>query len=141
MNFVAGMALGLVIGLFTGLSVSPVVGALLATLSSLLIAFLSFHKVDPGRGALLRVSGFGLGCIIAGTFGIFLRANNVLGMTPARAMAQWRKVGIEDKELTGMLKTQLQRELSKGRSLGELALMFSTPPETGSTKRSEEKKS
>jgi hypothetical protein len=113
--------LGLVIGLFAGLSVSPVVGALLATISATAMAILSLKK-GPDKPALQRICGFGIMCAAASAAGIYIRANNLLGMTPARAIKLWSAAGIDESFLRDRVKLFLADQLHQGKSLTEIAL-------------------
>jgi hypothetical protein len=126
-NTLAGLSLGIVIGWFAGLSASPVVGALIATLSSAGMAFISL-KHSPDRAALTRIVGFSVGCVIAATVGVYVRSNNLLGLTPRRAIAHWRDAGINADTLAADLDVYLAKQISMGRTLTEITMLSAGAP-------------
>jgi hypothetical protein len=94
LNIIAGGSLGLVIGTLAGLSASPVVGALLGTLSTGAMAFLTLRSETATASNLTRIGAFGLACLFGSMSGVYLRANNILGLTPKRFIAQLEAAGI-----------------------------------------------
>ncbi len=97
-NLCAGAALGLAVGVLAGLAVSPIVGSLLGTLATAGIAFLTLKNSETPPASLARCIGFGVACAAGAIGGIFLRANNMLGLQPARAVAQLKAAGFSDEE-------------------------------------------
>lgn len=81
LKFGAGGAIGLLVGLIAGLSVSPVTSTILGALSAGLLVLLGFKDSkggDNSQGHALKVLGFGLFCSIALVLGISLRTHQVL---------------------------------------------------------------
>jgi hypothetical protein len=79
-EFLAGGAVGSIVGLIAGLSVSPVTSTILGSLSTGLLVLLGFKasKDDSDSNNSLRVFGFGLVCSICLLIGIYIRTNGVL---------------------------------------------------------------
>jgi hypothetical protein len=120
-----GAAMGLLLGLMVGLSGSPVVGAVVAGLLTVLGAF--FGLAAPGtkepereaprarardgarRG--LTVAGFGLMGVVGVLLGVYLRAHGALSPSPRQRFERWRDAGFDSTraraltefELTGLV--------------------------------------
>lgn len=127
MNFLAGACLGMAIGWFAGLAANPVVGSVIGMLASIALAFISLRSA-PDRATLSRIAGFGLGCVVAATIGVYCRANNVFGLTPHRAFKQWTAIHVDEPALRTNLDKYLADQLGRGRSLSEITLLL---PSTG----------
>lgn len=81
LQFSSGAAIGLVVGLIAGLSISPVTQTLLGALSAGLLVLLGFKAPDTGSSGnphALRTLGFGTFCSLALIIGIGLRTHSVL---------------------------------------------------------------
>lgn len=81
LEFLAGTAIGLLVGLIAGLSISPVTSTILGALATGLLLLLGFKDAkgsDNSQGHAARVFGFGLFCSIALVCGIGLRTHQVL---------------------------------------------------------------
>lgn len=82
-QFLAGSALGLLLGLLVGLSSSPVVAAVVGTLTAALMVLLGFSKPDnpddPNRtsASAWRLSGFGIFGAVALLSGLGIRTHNL----------------------------------------------------------------
>lgn len=98
----SGIGLGILIGTCIGLSISEVVGVVLAALTSLLAAYFGLkppsEQSTPSRGQLIIVSAFSFSCVIAVLLSIYLRANNVLSPSPKKIMEDIRDVGFTEGE-------------------------------------------
>jgi hypothetical protein len=80
-EFAAGAAIGLLVGLIAGLSISPVTQMVLGSLSAGLLVLLGLKKEnDPSQARIhaLRVLGFGLVCATSLVAGIFVRTHFTL---------------------------------------------------------------
>ena len=95
LNSAAGGALGLTVGVLAGMAVSPVIGALLGTVATGGMAFLTFRREDSSPEILLRVIAFGLASLMGVFGGVYLRANNILGLTPKRFVQQLEDIGVK----------------------------------------------
>ncbi len=103
----AGMGIGILMGLIIGLSVSPVVKTILGTLSGLLGVFLGlqgsiFDKKGQSNDAFnpvilssLRAGSFGLFCALTILYSLYLRTNDVLGMTVTEQVSKWTEAGYD----------------------------------------------
>jgi hypothetical protein len=92
----AGASLGLLVGLLIGLSSSEVVGLVVGALTALLGAFFGLKDNPPEAGASARwrrIAAFGICCTAAVLTGLYLRANNSLGQSPARLARAWQAAG------------------------------------------------
>ena len=98
LNIFAGGSLGLLIGILAGMAVSPVVGSLLGTLASAGVAFLTLHKSGDAPANLMRIGFFALFCVVGALAGVFIRANNLLGLTPDRYVSQLVAAGMSRKD-------------------------------------------
>lgn len=73
----AGVGLGLFLGTIAGLSVSPVVQAILGALVTVLTGFLSVQATGPRSGAsALRIGCFGFASVVGLLFGLYVRTAN-----------------------------------------------------------------
>lgn len=103
----AGMGIGILMGLIIGLSVSPVVKSILGTLSGLLGVFLGlqdsiFGKKDTAPNSLspiilssIRTGSFGIFCVLAILFGLYLRTHDVIGMSVTNQVKRWTDAGYD----------------------------------------------
>lgn len=121
MEVFAGASLGGLVGLLLGLSSSELVGIVVSALTALLGAYFGLKDNSsntPLQGArLLRVGTFGVSCIVAVLVGLFLRSNNVLGISPEELAESWRKAGFERSD-AGQLAAYQRLGLMKGNWRG-----------------------
>jgi hypothetical protein len=110
LNIAAGGALGFTIGALAGMAVSPVVGAVIGTLATAGVAFLTLRHEDSKPEILLRVTAFGLVLPLAAILGVYIRANNVLGLTPKRFIAQLEDARISHEDA---VKLYFQRAMAE----------------------------
>jgi hypothetical protein len=98
----SGAGLGILIGTCIGLSISEVVGVVLAALTSLLAAYFGLkppaEQSTPSRGQLIIVTSFSFSCVIAIFLSVYLRANNVLSPSSNEIMEDIRAVGFTETE-------------------------------------------
>lgn len=103
----AGMGIGILMGLIIGLSVSPVVKSILGTLSGLLGVFLGlqdsiFGKKEVAINSLspiilssVRTGSFGIFCVLAILFGLYLRTHDTIGMSVENQVKKWTDAGYD----------------------------------------------
>jgi hypothetical protein len=133
LNAAAGGALGLTIGGLAGMAVSPVVGAVLGTLATGGIAFLTLRGDDCPPANLVRVIAFGLACLLGALGGVYIRANNILGVTPKRFIKELEAAGIKHEDA---VKFYLQEKLLQSTGTNspshgpapEIGALFAGPP-------------
>lgn len=111
-HVLSGLGIGLLMGTLLGLSLSPVVGAVLGGLTALLAAFLGLSNQPvakrfrrPGRTdernrriREVRAGVFGIACVLGVLMGVFLRAQNVLGVSVQDRYAAWLDLGFSKRE-------------------------------------------
>jgi hypothetical protein len=93
----AGAAIGLLVGLIAGLSISPVTSTILGALSTGLLVLLGFKESQEttySASHAFRVLGFGLFCSLALIAGISLRTHQVLSPSLARQKQQLTDIGV-----------------------------------------------
>ncbi|MGO8719854.1 MAG: hypothetical protein ACLQMO_11640, partial [Acidobacteriaceae bacterium] len=81
LEFAAGAAIGLLVGLIAGLSISPVTQTVLGSLSAGLLILLGLKQSKESTqeaAHTIRILGFGLSCSIALILGVFLRTHSTL---------------------------------------------------------------
>ena len=96
----AGLGTGMLLGLLLGLSASPVVSVVVGGLVTAAAAYwnLSAGSTDaaPSQTHVVRALAAGILCVgcIAGLLGgLWLRAHDVFGVSPAQQAARWRAAG------------------------------------------------
>lgn len=101
----AGVGIGLLVGVITGLSVSPVVQTILGALVAGVVTFLglkveSVPKVDNAKpsSALqsnhVRIAAFSFACVAGILAGIEIRANDLLSPNLKRDVSRWTDAGL-----------------------------------------------
>lgn len=133
--FLAGSAMGLLTGVFVGLSASPVVGAVLTGLIALLVTFFGFRNTDTSTTAngnaatstqpradnihrTLTVAGFGLFGVVGALLGIFLRAHDALSLTPSERVARWSEAGFDTTRARALTAFQITGIVPSGSTVG-----------------------
>jgi hypothetical protein len=97
----AGIAIGASVGLLVGLSVSPIAGAVVTTLLSVLVAYLG---LGGQAGSLTsgvvsaRVVGFCLGLAPALLLSLTLRTHDGLSPSPLAQVERWKAAGFSHSE-------------------------------------------
>ncbi|MGV3571440.1 MAG: hypothetical protein ACO1PB_12640 [Ramlibacter sp.] len=108
LDWLAGGSLGLLVGLLTGLSVSPVASIVVGAVAALLGGVFGLaEKASPRLGSAggHRLTAFALATVVALVAGILLRTHHVLSPSPQRLRAQLADIGIQDtKEQNEMLR-------------------------------------
>lgn len=97
----AGFAIGASVGLIVGLSVSPIAGAVVTTLLSLLVAYLGLGgQAGPLTSgvASARVVGFCLGLGPALLLSLTLRTHDGLSPTPKYLVERWKAAGFTESQ-------------------------------------------
>lgn len=96
----AGLGLGLLLGLIAGLSVSPVVQTILGALVTVVAGFLTLQSsaVDTGflnrvRMNELRIGCFGLACVAGIMLGLYARTHDSFGPSMKQQVARWTEAG------------------------------------------------
>ena len=101
--FAAG-SFGLLLGFLIGLSISPVVGQIVALLTSGVLVYLGLKhegKATEGAGepkgklrlSSARIASFCLACILGVTIGMYLKATNPFGRTPKQEIQSYLDAG------------------------------------------------
>lgn len=94
-----GAALGGLVGLLLGLSISDVVGSALSAILVLLGAAFGLGAAEGGplrSGRPGRIIGFGCACAAGVVGGVWLRAHSALGPDASAQMETWRDLGASD---------------------------------------------
>lgn len=93
-----GAGVGLLLGALLGLSISPVVSGVIATLSGLLAVLLGTSEKYMSPLKSVRIGAFGFFCVAGIFLGMYVRTNK--GLLPARQkmMADYRAVGFTKEE-------------------------------------------
>lgn len=109
----SGIGMGLLVGIIVGLSVSEVVSIILGALAALLAAFLGVQDHQSSKTEQvdttvinksimtgLRAGSFGISCVVAILFGIFLRTHNVLSVETSlkEQINVWTEAGYDTTE-------------------------------------------
>ena len=112
-HYIFGLtAFGALIGFMMGLSVSPVVGAVLSILSAAAIVLIGLEPasadekrrgVKPSKWSSLAVGVFSLATLLATVIGIFARTHNWFGRSLASYKAELAVAGVAEKEMKSYL--------------------------------------
>lgn len=110
----SGIGMGLLVGIIVGLAVSEVVSIILGALAALLAAFLGLQDQQSSKADQtdkeaavnrtimtgIRAGSFGISCVAAILFGIFLRTHNILAKesTLKEQINVWTKAGYDTTE-------------------------------------------
>jgi len=117
LNALCGGSLGLLVGLLVGLSMSPIVGTVLGGLIAVITVFLTLRNdenlnLDPDNRnvkiQLIRLLSFSLIAVMAVVFGIFMRANNLIGISEiGREYSNLVAIGFLQKEARDIIKARI----------------------------------
>lgn len=98
-DWIGGIALGLLLGALIGLSVTPVVSIVVTALVGLLAGLFGLGD-KPALGiassGARRLAGFGIAAVIATPIAVWARTNDVLGPSLDSQRATLRAIGIDD---------------------------------------------
>ncbi len=121
LNAVAGGLLGLLVGLLLGLSVEHLVGEVIGGLVALVLAFFGIrgHQSDSSAVLAPRLIGFAGCCLIAILGGIYIRAHDLLSISPAEQIEQWTKAGFAQEQARQLATFQILGLMPAGWTLAE----------------------
>jgi hypothetical protein len=94
---VAGSGLGLLVGVLLGLSVTQLVGGVVAALSAVLAGFFGLSGM-AGAGRSWRIGAFGFGCVLGVLAGLAIRSGALLAPSIASDVARWQLAGFPPEE-------------------------------------------
>jgi hypothetical protein len=119
-----GMGIGFLLGILWSLSISPVIGGVIATLSSLLALFLGLSEkyLDPLKS--LRIGAFGLFAVAGVILGLYLRANDPFAPTLRDKMEQYIELGYSQKEARAFITKAVLADSTK--ALREASVLYSS---------------
>lgn len=110
LEYASGIALGALVGVIIGLSVSHVVGIFLAALTSLLATFFGLTSKDETESPRTRIDpkpptiiSFGISTILFLALGIYMRTHNVLSPSIASEKADLLECGLSKEEAAKVL--------------------------------------
>ena len=101
----AGVGLGVLTGLLVGLSASPVVASVVGAIAASIVTLLGLAPGDGSRklfasGSALRLGTFGLACALATLLGLYIRTHDLLSPTPDQQIASLHKAGLNQEQAT-----------------------------------------
>jgi hypothetical protein len=122
-QLVSGGGLGLLVGFLLGLSVSQVVGGVVAALAALLGGFLGLSGTQTADRSW-RIGAFGLSCVAGVALGLTVRAGGLLSPSIARDIGAWTAAGYSPEQA---------RDLVAYQRLGvkPAGMVASAPPPSG----------
>jgi hypothetical protein len=115
----AGIGTGALLGLLLGLSASPVVAVVVGGLVTAAAAYwnLSAPRADASGSQAMRALAAGILCVgcIAGLLGgLWLRARDVFGVSPAQQVERWKAAGYLPSEARALAAYQATGLVSSG---------------------------
>lgn len=96
--FFGGTGIGLLIGLLIGMTTLGVVGIIIGTLATILLAYIGGKEEDTSESKALRTGAFGLFCVIGILSGLYLRVTDAFLPSPSEEVSEWMKDSIFTKE-------------------------------------------
>lgn len=96
--FFGGTGIGLLIGFLIGMTTLGVVGIIIGTLSTILLAYLGTREEGTSESNALRIGAFGLFCVVGILSGLYLRVTNAFLPSPSAEVSEWMKDGIFTQE-------------------------------------------
>jgi len=123
-SVIAGLSIGLLLGVLLGLSSSPVVAAVVGALIAAAGAYWSSGAVVSNAAASdaaasarqLATAALCVACIGGLGVGLWLRARDAFGLTPAEQIAQWRAAGFSDHDAQAIVALKAAGFLKAGAS-------------------------
>src|SRR5437870_2450306 len=111
-RLLAALALGVLIGGFTGLSASPVVGSLLSAITGGALVVLNIQSETreqnirqprlSSRG-YVAIAVFAIAVTISALFGVWARAHELLGPSLTEQKAAWVNLGFSDDQARALV--------------------------------------
>jgi len=119
-----GLGIGLLLGILWSLSTQPVIGGVIATLSSLLALFLGLSEkyIDPLKS--LRIGAFGLSAVAGVLLGLYLRINEPFAPTLRDKMDQYLAIGYNEDEARAFITHDIKAD--SGKVQRQSTLLFSS---------------
>ena len=119
-----GLGIGLLLGILWSLSTQPVIGGVIATLSSLLALFLGLSEkyIDPLKS--LRIGAFGLSAVAGVMLGLYLRINEPFAPTMRDKMDQYLEIGYSEDEARAFITHDIKAD--SGKVQRQSTLLFSS---------------
>ena len=96
--FFGGSGIGLLIGLLIGMTTLGVVGILIGTLATILLAYTGNKEEDSSQSKAVRIGAFGLFCVIGILSGLYLRVTDAFVPSPAAKVSEWMRDSVFTKE-------------------------------------------
>jgi len=92
--FFGGAGIGTLIGVLIGMTTSGIVGAIIGTLATVLLAFFNFKEEDTKDAKALRIGAFGFFCVFGILGGLYLRVKDAFTPLPNNEVKKWMKDSI-----------------------------------------------
>lgn len=110
-----GAGIGLLLGILWSLSVSPVIGGVIATLSSLLALFLGLSEkyIDPLKS--IRIGAFGIAAVAGVLLGLYIRSNDPFTPTMRDKMDQYLAIGYTEDQARAFITKSIEADTGKTR--------------------------
>jgi hypothetical protein len=110
-----GAGIGLLLGILWSLSVSPVIGGVIATLSSLLALFLGLSEkyIDPLKS--IRIGAFGIAAVAGVLLGLYIRTNDPFTPTMRDKMDQYLAIGYSEEQARAFITKSIESDTGKTR--------------------------
>lgn len=96
--FFGGTGIGLLIGFLIGMTTLGVVGIIIGTLATILLAYIGGKEEGTSESKALRIGAFGLFCVIGILLGLYLRVTDAFLPSPSAEVSEWMKDSIFTQE-------------------------------------------
>ena len=117
-EIVAGAGLGLLVGMLLGLSVTQVVGGVVAALSAILAGFFGLSGL-AGPVRSWRIGAFGFGCVLGVVAGLAIRSGTLLAPSVASDVQKWQQAGFPPEEARAYVLYERLGVKPGGATIGE----------------------
>ena len=119
-----GLGIGFLLGILWSLNTEPVIGGVIATLSSLLALFLGLNEkfLDPLKS--IRIGSFGLAAVAGIMLGLYMRINDPFTPTLRDKMDQYLDIGYDEDEARAFITNDIKAD--SGRVKRQTTLLFSS---------------
>ncbi len=96
--FFGGTGIGLLIGFLIGMTTLGVVGIIIGSLATIVVAYIGTKEEGTSETKALRIGAFGLFCVIGILLGLYLRVTDAFLPSPAAEVSEWMKDSIFTQE-------------------------------------------
>lgn len=111
-----GLGIGFLLGTLWSLSTEPVIGGVIATLSSLLALFLGLNEkfLDPLKS--IRIGAFGFAAVAGIIMGFYIRANDPFSPTLLDKKEEYKALGYSDAEARAFVTKRILADSAAARN-------------------------